>query len=90
MSGKQPHSPRQLPSKDDDNSPHEGEADMERRETMPQRNATEAAEGAGLDAKLQAKIGQTLKAMFDEVANAPVPDKFLDLLNKLDVQEKSK
>jgi Anti-sigma factor NepR len=31
-----------------------------------------------------------LKAMFDEVANAPVPDKFLDLLRKLDGQEAGK
>ncbi len=63
---------------------------MERSEMMPRQTGSEAADGAGLDARLQAKIGQTLKAMYDEVAKAPVPDKFLDLLNKLEVQEKNK
>ena len=89
-SRKQPDSSRPLISKRDDTQPREGEADMERREMMPQQTASEAAESTGLDARLQAKIGQTLKAMFDEVAKAPVPDKFLDLLNKLEVQEKNK
>ncbi len=89
-SRKQPDSSRPLISKRDDNKPREGEADMERSEMMPQQTGSEAADSAGLDARLQAKIGQTLKAMFDEVAKAPVPDKFLDLLNKLEVQEKNK
>lgn len=42
---------------------------------------------AGMDGKLQAQLGQTLKAMFDQVAQAPMPEKFLELLNKLDVKE---
>ena len=42
---------------------------------------------AGMDSKLQAQLGQTLKAMFDQVAQAPMPDKFLELLNKLDDEE---
>ena len=41
----------------------------------------------GMDGKLQAQLGQTLKAMFDQVAQAPMPEKFLELLNKLDVEE---
>lgn len=40
--------------------------------------------GAGLDARLQSQIGHKLKAMFEEVAQAPIPDKFLTLLQKLD------
>ncbi|MEQ1577969.1 MAG: NepR family anti-sigma factor [Hyphomicrobium sp.] len=48
---------------------------------------TEPGEREGLDARLQAQIGQKLKAMFDQVANEPIPDKFIDLLNKLDGQE---
>ena len=89
-SRKQPDLSRPLISKRDDTQPREGEADLERREMMTLETGTEAADSAGLDARLQAKIGQTLKAMFDEVAKAPVPDKFLDLLNKLEVQEKNK
>ena len=42
----------------------------------------------GMDGKLQAQLGQTLKAMFDQVAKAPMPEKFLELLNQLDVEEK--
>ena len=41
----------------------------------------------GMDGKLQAQLGQTLKAMFDQVAQAPMPEKFLELLIKLDVEE---
>ncbi len=89
-SRKQPDSSRPLILKRDDTEPREGEADMESREMMALQTEPEAADSAGLDARLQAKIGQTLKAMFDEVAKAPVPDKFLDLLNKLEVQEKNK
>ena len=50
----------------------------------------ETAENMGLDAGMQSLIGQTLKAMFDEVADAPVPDKFMQLLSKLDDQEQGK
>jgi Anti-sigma factor NepR len=89
-SGKPPDLPRQLTPERDENQPREGEADKERREMMPRQPESSASESAGLDARLQAKIGQTLKAMFDEVAKAPIPDKFLDLLNKLEVQEKNK
>lgn len=89
-SGKQPHLSRQLNPKRDDNQPREGEADMERREIMLMQTGSVSAEGAGLDARLQAKIGRTLKAMFDEVATAPVPEKFVDLLNKLEALEKTK
>jgi Anti-sigma factor NepR len=57
---------------------------------MLRQPETVAGDGQGLDPRLQAQIGQKLKAMFDEVAKAPVPDKFLDLLNQLNIQEKSK
>jgi hypothetical protein len=33
-------------------------------------------------------IGRQLRALYDEVANQPVPDRFMDLLNRLD--EKSR
>ena len=45
---------------------------------------------AGLDAALQSQIGHKLKMMFDQVANAPVPDKILELLEKLNSGEKRK
>lgn len=34
------------------------------------------------------KIGQRLRAQFDEVVNEPVPDRFVNLLNQLEAAEK--
>jgi len=49
----------------------------------------EAAAGAkarsgGLDRQIQAKIGQQLRAMYDDVVDQGVPDRFADLLKQLD------
>ena len=64
----------------------EGAANKEKR----QMETTSEKSGEGLDTKLQAQIGQKLKSMYDEVANAPIPDKFLELLSKLDGRESDK
>jgi hypothetical protein len=64
----------------------EGAADKEMRD-MQTLGYTGQAEVEGLDARLQAQIGLKLKAMYDELANEPIPDKFMDLLRKLDGQE---
>lgn len=40
--------------------------------------------GAGLHPKLQAHLGRQLRAMYDEVAQEPIPDKLLQLLRQLD------
>lgn len=37
-----------------------------------------------LPTDVQVKIGEKLKAIYDDVVRQPVPDRFLDLLNKLD------
>jgi Anti-sigma factor NepR len=89
-SGKPPVLPRQPAPKRDEIDPPEASADRERREMMVRQMQSVAAEGEGLDPRLQAQIGHKLKAMFDEVAKAPIPDKFLELLDKLDNQEKGK
>ena len=39
---------------------------------------------AKLGRDIQAKIGQQLRALYDEVVNQGVPDRFADLLNRLD------
>jgi Anti-sigma factor NepR len=36
---------------------------------------------------VQSAIGRSLKAHFDDIANAPVPDKFLALLAELEAKE---
>jgi Anti-sigma factor NepR len=42
---------------------------------------------AKLGRDIQAKIGQQLRALYDEVVNQGVPDRFTDLLNRLDKPE---
>ena len=39
---------------------------------------------APLGEEVKDHIARQLKAIFDEVVNQPVPDRFLDLLNQLD------
>ena len=38
----------------------------------------------GLDRQIQAKIGQQLRSMYDDVVDQGVPDRFVELLKKLD------
>jgi Anti-sigma factor NepR len=53
-------------------------------------SAPKAAGGAKPDPKLgqdiQAKIGRQLRAIYDDVVNQGVPDRFVELLNRLDEQ----
>lgn len=46
--------------------------------------ATTGKKSGGLDRQIQAKIGQQLRAMYDDVVEQGVPDRFADLLRKLD------
>ena len=48
-------------------------------------NSVEQA--AGLDPKIQASIGQRLRDVYSDVINEPVPDRFTQLLNKLEQAE---
>ena len=41
-------------------------------------------EPPALDAHVQSHIGRRLRSLFDEVATAPVPDRFLFLLDQLE------
>ncbi|WP_223475931.1 NepR family anti-sigma factor [Oricola indica] len=40
-----------------------------------------------LDDLAASQIGKKLRAQFDEVLNEPVPDRFLELLNRLETAE---
>lgn len=44
---------------------------------------------AMLDRVLQARIGGMLREVFSDLADAPVPDRFVALLEALDAKEKS-
>jgi len=65
---------------------------MNERKPVGQENSMEAAatrkksttKPAKLGRDVQARLGQQLRAMYDEVVNQGVPDRFEDLLNRLD------
>ena len=40
----------------------------------------------GLDRNVQARIGDNLRAMYDELLQQPVPDRFRDLLGQFEKQ----
>ena len=46
-------------------------------------------EEAPLDAKVLDAIGRALKAHYDDLVHAPLPDRFLDLLADLDWEERT-
>jgi hypothetical protein len=53
--------------------------------TMNSQNVAAAKpKSGGLDRQIQAKIGQQLRSMYDDVVDQGVPDRFADLLKKLD------
>jgi Anti-sigma factor NepR len=54
--------------------------------TAPGAIATEPEAEDGLPPNLQAHIGRHLRAMFDEVAREPIPDRLLQLLKDLELQ----
>jgi hypothetical protein len=43
----------------------------------------------GLNAEIQSRIGHQLRAMYDDVVRQGVPDRFVDLIRRLDVPEGS-
>jgi hypothetical protein len=44
---------------------------------------------SGLNAEIQSRIGHQLRAMYDDVVRQGVPDRFAELIRKLDVPEPS-
>ena len=42
----------------------------------------------GLDPRSQEAIGKALKAHYDDLVRAPVPDKFMELLDRLEARER--
>jgi hypothetical protein len=52
-------------------------------ETVHARSGT-ARVGPGLNRDIQTKIGQQLRAIYDDVVDQGVPDRFVELLRNLD------
>ncbi|MGH6873693.1 MAG: NepR family anti-sigma factor [Aestuariivirgaceae bacterium] len=51
-------------------------------------NGKTAAKRPALDHTIQAHIGRKLRAVYDEVAAAPVPDRIVELLVKLEESQR--
>jgi hypothetical protein len=49
-----------------------------------------SAKPAKLGRDVQARLGQQLRAMYDEVVNQGVPDRFSELLHRLDTNGSNK
>jgi hypothetical protein len=47
------------------------------------RSKKQAAKPAKLSRDVQARLGQQLRAMYDDVVNQGVPDRFAELVNRL-------
>ena len=52
-------------------------------ETAVTRNRKGSAKPAKLSREVQARLGQQLRAMYDEVVSQGVPDRFTDLLDRI-------
>jgi hypothetical protein len=50
------------------------------------RTAAPGKQG-GLNAEIQSRIGHQLRAMYDDVVRQGVPERFVDLIRKLDAPE---
>lgn len=50
------------------------------------RNAAPVKQG-GLNAEIQSRIGHQLRAMYDDVVRQGVPDRFAELIRKLDTPQ---
>lgn len=52
----------------------------------PKRKASTGKPG-GLNAEIQSRIGHQLRAMYDDVVRQGVPDRFAELIRKLDTAD---
>ena len=51
------------------------------------RDDVDAMQSPQLDRQSQARIGEQLRSMYDDLLKQPVPDRFVDLLRKIDSKE---
>ena len=53
-------------------------------ETADTRNRRTSSKPAKLSREVQARLGQQLRSIYDDVVNQGVPDRFTELLNRID------
>jgi len=64
------------------------EVAIERYPKMPSPPSDDRSSSAGMfDRSLQAQLGQQLKSIFQDIADEPVPQRFIDLLESLAAKE---
>ena len=65
-----------------------GSVEQVMKDVKPQasKNAAPGKQG-GLNAEIQSRIGHQLRAMYDDIVRQGVPDRFADLIRKLDIPE---
>jgi Anti-sigma factor NepR len=56
-------------------------------ETADIRNRKNNTKPAKLSREVQARLGQQLRAMYDDVVNQGVPDRFTELIKRIDGDE---
>ena len=59
---------------------------MKEVKSQASKNAAPGKQG-GLNAEIQSRIGHQLRAMYDDVVRQGVPDRFAELIRKLDEPE---
>jgi hypothetical protein len=52
-------------------------------ETAETRNRKPGSKPAKLSREVQARLGQQLRSMYDDVVNQGVPDRFAELINRI-------
>lgn len=57
------------------------------KDLKPQNKASTVTKQGGLNAEIQSRIGHQLRAMYDDVVRQGVPDRFAELIRKLDTAE---
>jgi Anti-sigma factor NepR len=56
-------------------------------ETAATRNCKSDAKPAKLSREVQARLGQQLRSLYDDVVNQGVPERFTELINRIDGNE---
>jgi len=54
-------------------------------ETAETHNRKDGSKPAKLSREVQARLGQQLRSLYDDVVNQGVPDRFTDLINRINV-----
>jgi len=54
------------------------------KDVKPQSSKAPSGTKGGLNAEIQSRIGHQLRAMYDDVVRQGVPDRFAELIRKLD------